>query len=335
MKWETHSLLVLLGLVLLGVLLYQFHSQDVWQYLQMMGWGYGVVIGITGVAHAVNAWGWRWCFDREERPPTFVKLLRIKLSGEALGNVMPVSQVGKELVKAYMLRGQVRAGRGVPSLVLNKTMEALSGLVLVLGGTAVALHRLAFSREARIGLVVGLALTSLVIVLGVLRQRRNPCSRVLDLAKWLRVSCLERFRDRAVEVDRNLAAFYRMGLLRFVGLLGLHLAGWLLGVLEISFILYVLGHPLPLVQVLVFHALMVVINTVFCFVPAGLGVFEGGHAFLFHTMGLAPGLGLAVGMIRRIRRLFWIQVGFVLLLVGRRLRSFNGHPDPKESQLPA
>ena len=108
---------------------------------------------------------------------------------------------------------------------------------------------------------------------------------------WLRFTFLERFRDRAGEIDENLAQFYRLNRWRLVGLLGLHLLGWSMGTLEIYVILYVLGEPMPFVRVYLFHALMIVINAAFFFVPLGMGVFEGGHVFLFHLMGLDPKMG--------------------------------------------
>ena len=110
---------------------------------------------------------------------------------------------------------------------------------------------------------------------------------------------------------------------RLAGLLVMHLVTWGLGALEIYLILHVLGEPLPFVSVYLFHSLMMVINVIFGFVPYGMGVFEGGHVFLFHIMGLEPGTGLAVGIIRRIRKIFWMLLGLLLLLLGSRTMRFG------------
>ncbi len=327
MKQETYILLWLLGFVCLGVLLHQLGEPDVWQHVLMMGWGYIPIIGITLAAYANNVWVWRRCFDGGAKRPRLRPLLWVKLVGEALGNVMPASQIGKEVAKVMMLRERMGVTAGVSSLVLNKTGEMISGVIFVLGGVIAGLNRFAFPEEMRWTLFGVLTVAVFGVVLTVVRQRRNPFTGLVNLLMRMRIRFVERHLDRAAEIDRNLAAFYRLNPWRLAGLLGLHLLTWSLGTLEIYVILQVLGEPLPFVSVYLFHSLMMVINVVFGFVPYGMGVFEGGHVFLFHMMGLEPGTGLAVGIIRRIRKIFWMLLGLLLLLLGSRTIRFGA---PKE-----
>ena len=326
MKPKTHIVLCLLGFIGLGVLLYQLSTPEVWQHVLMMGWGYVPVIGLSLVVFVHHAWIWRACFDRGEERPRLRALLWVQLVGEAIGNVAPAAQLGKEVGKAVVLREKVRVSSGVSSLVLNKTGEMIGSVIFVIGGVVIGLQRFAWPNEVRAALIAVLALSILGVIWTVFSQRRSPFARFLNLMLWLRLRFLERFRDRAVEIDENLAQFYRLNKWRLAGLLMLHVLGWFLGTLEIYVILHVLGEPMPFVWVYLFHALMIVINAAFFFVPLGMGVFEGGHAFLFHVMGLDAQVGLAVGIVRRVRRLFWMQVGLVLLLVGSRSKQEDAMP---------
>ena len=326
MKPKTHILLCLLGFIGLGVLLYQLSTPEVWQHVLMMGWGYVPVIGLSMVVFVHHAWIWRACFDRGEERPRLRALLWVQLVGEAIGNVAPASQLGKEVGKAVVLREKVRVSSGVSSLVINKTGEMIGGVIFVIGGVVIGLQRFAWPAEMRAALIAVLLLAILMAVVSVVRQRRNPVTKLLNTLLRLRLTFLERFRDRAVEIDENLAQFYRLNKWRLAGLLMLHVLGWFLGTLEIYVILHVLGEPMPFVSVYLFHALMIVINAAFFFVPLGMGVFEGGHAFLFHVMGLDAQVGLAVGIVRRVRRLFWMQVGLVLLLIGSRDKPADAMP---------
>lgn len=318
MKRGTHILLCLIGFASLGVLLHQLSAPEVLRHVLMMGWGYVLVIGLSLVVFVYHAWIWRACFDRGAERPRLRQLLWVQLVGEAVGNVAPASQVGKEVGKAIVLRDKMCVSSGVSSLVAYKTGEMIGGVIFVIGGVVLGLQRFSWPAEVRGALIAVLALSVLGVVWTVFRQRRSPFARFLNLMLWLRLTFLERFRDQAVEIDEKLAQFYRLNRWRLAGLLGLHLLGWSLGTLEIYAILYVLGEPMPFVSVYLFHALMIVINAAFFFVPLGMGVFEGGHVFLFHLMGLDPKMGLAVGIIRRVRRLFWMQVGLTLLLIGPR-----------------
>ena len=76
---------------------------------------------------------------------------------------------------------------------------------------------------------------------------------------------------------------------------------------------------LPFSTAYLLTALSVIINTAFFFVPSGVGVFEGGHVFLFHLLGLDAGIGLAVGLLRRVRKVFWVVVGFMMIFIASRI----------------
>ncbi len=180
MKQETYILLWLLGLACLGVLLHQLGEPEVWHHVVMMGWGYIPVIGITLVAYANNVWVWRRCFDGGAKRPGLRPLLWVKLVGEALGNVMPASQIGKEVAKVMMLRERMGVTAGVSSLVLNKTGEMVSGVIFVLGGVIAGLNRYAFSEEIRWTLFAMLTLAVAGVVLTVVRQCRNPFTRARE-----------------------------------------------------------------------------------------------------------------------------------------------------------
>ena len=318
-----------LGLFLLGWLLHKVGLAEVWSHVRGMGWRFLPVIGISLLWHLSNTWAWAACFDPNDKErPGFASLLHIKLSGEALGNVAPASQVGGEVAKAYMLRKQVEVTRGVPSLVINKTVEVVSGLAFALLGALVAFWQFSLPQEVQIGLAAALVLATAGIVAAFLSQRKSAFGWVLNLLRWLRLPFLEKRREKVEAMDRNIAAFYRQNRRGFLISLGLHAVSWALAVAEVYFILHILGQPITLVAAFLLTSLSLVINTAFFFIPSGVGVFEGGHMFLFHLLGMGSGLGLAVGLIRRIRRVFWVAVGALLLLPGIFSRRGADRPLP-------
>jgi hypothetical protein len=67
----------------------------------------------------------------------------------------------------------------------------------------------------------------------------------------------------------------------------------------------------------------VIINGLFFFMPSNIGVLEGGQVFLLTTLGLNPAIGLSLGIAKRMRKTFWIFVGWLFLthLSRQRLES--------------
>ena len=59
-------------------------------------------------------------------------------------------------------------------------------------------------------------------------------------------------------------------------------------------------------------------------IPAGLGFYEGGHYLAASILGLPPSLGLSIGLIRRVRELFWHGIG--VLLFWHLSKGYSGFP---------
>ena len=60
-------------------------------------------------------------------------------------------------------------------------------------------------------------------------------------------------------------------------------------------------------------SLTVIINSLFFFMPSNIGVLEGGQVFLLSALGLNPAVGLSLGLAKRMRKVFWIFVGWLFL----------------------
>lgn len=307
-----------MGLGLLGVLFYQVGPGAVWTYVQVMGWGYAPVLLIALGWNVTNTWAWAACFDPAQLRPGFWALFQTKLAGEAVGNVTPASHVGGEVAKAYMLRDRISMTQGVPTLVVNKTIEMISGLVFAVTGAALVLWQFSLPREVQIGLGAALLVGAVGIGAAVVSQRQRAFVGFLNVLKRLRLTFLEPRRAKFEEIDQAIADFYSQNKKGFWICMILHVISWILGAVEVYVILYWLDQPASFASAYLLTSLSLIINTAFFFIPSGVGVFEGGHVFLFHLLKWGPDLGLGVGLIRRIRRIFWIALGFVLIAIKKR-----------------
>ncbi len=307
-----------IGLVLLGGVIHNVGIVSVWAQVRFIGWGYVPILLLALCWHVSNTWAWAVCFDPNQPRPTIWSLFSTKMSGEAVGNVTPASHVGGEVAKAYMLRDQMSVAQGVPSLVVNKTIELVSGLAYSLVGAGVAVWQFSLPTEVQIGLGAALLFGSVGIIAAFISQRQNTFLWLVDLSGRLRFTFLESRREQFVEMDRSIAAFYRQNRKGFGWCLGLHIFSWVLGTLEVYAILHLLGQPQPFLSAFLLMSLSLIINTAFFFIPSGVGVFESGHVFLFQLLGLTAELGLGVALIRRIRKIFWVTFGFVLMALRRR-----------------
>jgi hypothetical protein len=105
---------------------------------------------------------------------------------------------------------------------------------------------------------------------------------------------------------------------RMYSVAGLHLLSHLFRVLEVAIIVTGLNLSVTPLQTFFVEAMNKGVNGLFFFVPAQVGVYEGGHAALLHYLKISTAAGLALGVARRIRSLFWSALGLALLMKSRR-----------------
>jgi hypothetical protein len=120
--------------------------------------------------------------------------------------------------------------------------------------------------------------------------------------------------DSAQRLDADLRDYYRRDWRRLALSTGFHLAGWLLGAVEVYLTLVFLGIPVDLVTATVIEALGAGVRFATFLVPASLGAFESANAAAFEAIGLGAGAGLAFSFVRRARQLAWVCIGLLVLV---------------------
>ena len=76
-----------------------------------------------------------------------------------------------------------------------------------------------------------------------------------------------------------------------------------------------MGFPIELLHCLFLASLTILINMAFVFIPGSIGVMEGGYGALFYLLKLDPAYGVSIQLIRRIRALFYVFIGFVIIAI--------------------
>ena len=106
---------------------------------------------------------------------------------------------------------------------------------------------------------------------------------------------------------------------RFLMVVGLQAAAHLLLILEVYWVLAVLGNPPPLLFPLLIETASKFISLIFLFVPLQLGVAEGAYAFVLTLLGLPAVVGVTLSLVRRLRSLLVTGVGLLCWwALGRR-----------------
>ncbi len=307
-------LFLLLGFLLLGILIFRTDPQQIFSYLSMIGWRFLLIIGVAFGWQFGNTIAWGLAFQRGERV-RFRHLFVAKLGGDAINYITPLLGLGGEFVKPYLIRRHVSLSASFASIVITKTVQAMTGVIYALVGIGCALFFLNLSPSvwATTAGVVGAG--GAILLWLFIQQHRNPFSSLLKVLIRLGVKTGS-LKDRlhsAAEMDAYIAAYYRKERMRLLAAVAIYCLSWTFGVLETWLIVHLLEAPISFGTAFFLTSLSSVISTAFFFVPGGVGVSEGGQVFLFGLLGLPPAMGLAVGIIKRIRKLVYVLAGLLLI----------------------
>ncbi|MBL8705442.1 MAG: flippase-like domain-containing protein [Rhodospirillales bacterium] len=279
-----------------------FHKTGV--ALSTVGWGMLWVSLYRFVPMAFDAVAWRQLFPAGRRPE-WRSILVIRWIGESVNSLLPVAQVGGDVVRARLVakkNGLPRSMAGAATVVdftlalLAQAAFAFAGLGLLLARTGLSEPVAAFT----IALLVGAILVSALHMLprfGIFGLLARLVGKIARKDEKLRT-----LTGGVHALDQQIVELHRRGLDIFIAFF-LKLAGWVLRVLETWLILKFMGYPIGFDDAYIIESLTAAVRSAAFFMPGGLGLQEGGIMVLGHIMGLPTNAALGLAVIKRVREL--------------------------------
>jgi putative membrane protein len=317
-RW-LEALLLLGGAALVGLLVWKLGPGAIVAAFGHLGWSLLIVLVFPfAVITAFDTLGWAWAF-RADRV-SFWTLARARLAGEAVNSTTPTGSVGGEAVKAWLIRDRVPLRESLPSVIVAKTTITIAQALFLLFGILVAWPTLSPDASWLLKPMTALlGLEALAVGAFVYAQMAGALSRGGRMLE--RIGVMRRAHGGLPlrRIDQALSLFYRRRPARLGLSIGSHFLGWVASAGETWFILWLLDAPVGVATAIVIEACGTAVRFVTFFIPAHLGALEGGNVGVFMALGLDPAMGMAAILIRRVRELAWIALGFLVLgAPGRR-----------------
>jgi len=314
-KLWRHLVPPLVGLLLLIYLVRRAGLSRILEGIASIGWGLMLVIALAGLSHLVRTWAWRvTLLDARHRIP-FGRMLALRLVSEAAGQVGVLGQVFGDTWRVVKLGPELPVANRITSVALDRALYALSSILVTIAGvSAVAFvlplpGKIALYANVFVFVLVAALLVAMVAVRGRWAVLSGPAGLLGRLGKMARR--MDRQRDTIESVEGMLFDFFHHSPGAFwASLLG-NLAGQAAALLEVYLILRLLGFHTPVSSALVIEGFTKLINVIGMINPGNAGTFEGGNMVLAKLIGIGTTAGLTLGLIRRVRALFWAAVGAV------------------------
>ena len=286
---------------------------DVADGIRRIGWGFLLILGLSGLRFAVRAAAWIGCMPAGHGL-TLRHVLPAALAGDALGNLLNV--VVGEPAKALYLRPRAPLGRTLPALVVENLFYTLS-TVVVIGAGGVALVLLVQVPGGG-WLATGIPIATLALLVGAAHWSIWSDTRVVSAGlSWLAghgvaVRVLARAASLAREAEERLQRDYPREWGRLLVVAALELSFHVLAILEVALVLGLISdRPVTLMDAFVLEAANRFVNVVFKVVPMRLGVDEAATAMVADLLAYGTTVGVTMAIVRKSRMLFWTAIGVV------------------------
>jgi putative ABC transport system permease protein len=307
----------LLGLGLLVYVINRVGVQPIFDALSRIGFGFFLLIAINGSRHILRTLAMRISVPPEHRRFNLLQAFSVRLGGEAISFLTFTGPLLGEATKVALLRKRVPLAYGVQALVIDNILYNLSVIVFILSGACVMLLSYDLPLVVRYVLFAIAGVALLGILAAALAHKRRVTLLTWFIDQLARVGLKPKFlasrRAQIEKVESHIYDFYKQRPGSFFAMLTFDFLSHASSVVEVYVTLRMLGFVPRLQAAYIIESLTKVINFVFGFVPATIGVYEGGTEIILQTLGYVAATGVTLALVRKAGILFWTGIGLVIL----------------------
>lgn len=315
MRWLNLGLLVL-GCGALVWMLREVGIVALGAMLGSIGWWVVPIVGSSLVGILLEARANHIFMRPEQRMVSYGRVLAAQFSGWAINSVTPTGKLG-EIAKATLLLGHAPRYRAVSAVVLINLVNVFASAAFLLVALLVSFFHPSVPERFLVALYVVFGLLLIGTIASIVMVRRGLIRSLAGLARKLRVISeqrRERWAVRLEEFDEQVRPLGRRSEVRYGSGIAYVVAARVLGWIDLWIIMLALGADQSFTFVVVAAAMAMIVGTIAAIVPMGVGTSESGLAGLFELLGAGAALGLAVGLVRRLRTLVIAGLGFGVMV---------------------
>ena len=311
--------LTIFGIGLFAYFIYSIGFHEIWDGIKRFGFdGFAIIVALFFVRLLTRAYAWTLTVH----PPytlTLKDTVPAMMIGEAMSSTIPLGFFASGTAKAISVRSHLPLVAGLSSVATENLFYSFTTGLFLIVGASVLLRGFAVDENVALTLNAVIITLAILIVLGI-----TMVIRQWHFASWIcnwvykhgiLHNLLGKWRLDVRRFEDLIYGFYRHFPRRFVPICLIEIIYHLLGIVEVSFILYRLTGVGPsLMTAFLLESISRFVTVIFKLVPFTIGVDEAGAQFIGETVALAAGVGVTLAIIRRGRIFFWTAVGMIMII---------------------
>jgi len=326
MKNKIKSILLVIGGISLVYMVYSFGIENIFFNLEKVGWYFVPIICIWAFVYLFNTIAWRFIINEPQIP--FSNILSVTISGYALNYMTPFFHLGGEPYRILVLKDILGTTKAVAVTISYVMLHFLSSFLIWITAAIVILFFIPLSFLTYSFFAISLAVFGCVVYLFVKGYKHGVTKSFFSFL--ISLPMLNKFGEKIgnkddvlTEIDNNTKELYLFRKKSFLAANLFEFLSRVIATVEYFFILKALGLNPTLLDTFIINAGLGLIANMFFIVPFELGVKEGALYAVLGFLNYTPSIGIFVGIVNRLRELFWIVIGLLLM-------TLNGNKSKKD-----
>jgi uncharacterized membrane protein YbhN (UPF0104 family) len=318
------DLFFIIGIAVLVWMVYNIGLGEIWGNVKDTGWWFFAIIGVWTIVYTFNGLAFHVILRGSNGAGKVSLLRKIKLmiSGFAINSMTPIGLLGGEPYKIIELKEDFGIDQATSGVLLSTMMHFLAHFIFWMLSVPIFIFVVPVIPLGIKIILWGVVLGGLILTYwaftvfrkGLIHQALAVAARipfVKNKVKEYRIGHTER-----IEVmDSLMAELFADRKKDFFLALSFEIIARFLSSIEIMFMAIPIGYHLSFFQCVIVAAFSSLFANILFFSPMQLGTREGGFGIAFSMLTIPLGVGVYVGLITRIREMFWIMVGIILMRI--------------------
>ena len=318
------DLFFIIGIAVLVWMVYNIGLGEIWGNIKDTGWWFFAIIGVWTIVYTFNGLAFHVILRGSNGAGKVSLLRKIKLmiSGFAINSMTPIGLLGGEPYKIIELKEDFGIDQATSGVLLSTMMHFLAHFIFWMLSVPIFIFVVPVIPLGIKIILWGVVLGGLILTYwaftvfrkGLIHQALAVAARipfVKNKVKEYRIGHTER-----IEVmDSLMAELFADRKKDFFLALSFEIIARFLSSIEIMFMAIPIGYYLSFFQCVIVAAFSSLFANILFFSPMQLGTREGGFGIAFSMLTIPLGVGVYVGLITRIREMFWIMVGIILMRI--------------------
>ncbi|MGE5438749.1 MAG: lysylphosphatidylglycerol synthase transmembrane domain-containing protein [Bacteroidota bacterium] len=331
MRKKLFPILYAVGIAIFVILIWDFSLDKIIVNIRKTGWWFLPIIAVWGLVYLINALGWHIILGEDRKKVAFWRIFGISLGGFAINYLTPFVNLGGEPYRVYALKDFTGINKSVSSVTLYRMLHIISHLLFWLVVIPVTFFVIPVSLKFAVTLVILFLVIFLMLAFVFSRHKLGiyeAISKIIMRLKFLKFlnKKLEENKNNIVEIDSQIKDFYFNQKRIFYTVLGMEFFARVLAAMEFFFVFRSIGIDISVFQALYIHGASSLFLNILFFMPMEFGTREGSLYVTLKAFIPDATVGIYIALVNRIRELFWIGIGMLLI-------QFNNRSLKKENTL--